>query len=176
LAGQAFGLDLKPSLTPSKPAPPPARPVTPAPVSTVPVAKPDAAKDAAKPTAKESEAAPVTLAKFANASAVQADFKGIQVIHAEFVTRGPRDFLEVKLAGAEGKTDAMSHVRLCDVEGKAIGYLKVYLHARGTSFDLKVMEADPARRRALMERTHSIQFQGVEKGEALLSGVCKRLP
>ena len=80
----------------------------------------------------------------------------------------------MKLVGAEGEADALCHVRLIDGEGKAIGYLKAYLHAKGTSFDLAAMEKDPAKRRALLERTQSIQFQGVDKSQAVLPAVCRR--
>ena len=99
LAGSALGLDLKPSLAPTKPAAPatPARPVAPAPVAPVPVAKKETAK---AETAKESEPAAVALAKFANEASVRADYQGIQVLLAGFVARGSREFLEVKLAGA----------------------------------------------------------------------------
>ena len=175
LAGSAMGLDLKPSLAPSKPATPatPARPVAPAPVAPVPVAKKETAK---AEVAKESEPASVALAKFANEATVRADYQGIQVLLAGFVARGPRDFLEVKLAGVEGKAEALCHVRLLNAEGKAIGYLKAYLHAKGTSFDLAMVERDPAKRRAMLERTLSIQFQGVDKNEQVLTAVCRRVP
>ncbi len=179
LAGSAWGLDLKPTLAPSKPAAPAtpvARPVAPA--APVPVAKKETAKaePAKTEAAKESEPAAVALAKFANEAAARTDYPGIQVLLAGFVARGPRDFLEVKLAGAEGKADALCHVRFLSAEGKAIGYLKAYLHAKGTSFDLAAVEKDPAKRRALLERTLSIQFQGVDKNEAVLSAVCRRIP
>ena len=110
LAGSAMGLDLKPSLAPSKPAapaPPVTRPAAPA--APVPVAKKETAK---AEVAKESEPAAVALAKFANEATVRADYQGIQVLLAGFVARGPRDFLEVKLAGVEGKAEALCHVRL----------------------------------------------------------------
>lgn len=180
LAGSAMGLDLKPSLAPSKPATPatPARPVAPAPVAPVPVAKKETAKaePAKAEAAKDSEPAAVALAKFANEATVRADYQGIQVLLAGFVARGPRDFLEVKLAGVEGKAEALCHVRLLNAEGKAIGYLKAYLHAKGTSFDLAMVERDPAKRRAMLERTLSIQFQGVDKNEQVLTAVCRRVP
>ena len=116
------------------------------------------------------------MAKFANEASVRADYQGIQVLLAGFVARGPRDFLEVKLAGVEGKAEALCHVRLLNAEGKAIGYLKAYLHAKGTSFDLATVERDPAKRRALLERTLSIQFQGVDQNEQVLPAVCRRVP
>jgi hypothetical protein len=165
LASAAFGLDLKPSLTPSKPAAPTVRPAAPPAAAPAPVAKPEA---------KEPETPPVILAKFPNGAEVVAQYKGIQVQLAGFVARGSRDFLEVKLVGADGEADALCHVRLLDAEGKAIGYLKAYLHAKGTSFDLTAMEKDPAKRRALLERTRSIQFQGVDKSQAVLPAVCRR--
>jgi len=167
LASAAFGLDLKPSLAPSKPAAPAAPPVRPAvaPAAPAPVAKPES---------KEPESPPVILAKFPNGAEVVTQYKGIQVLLAGFVARGSRDFLDVKLAGAEGEADALCHVRLLDADGKAIGYLKAYLHAKGTSFDLTAMEKDPAKRRALLERTRSIQFQPVDKSQAVLPAVCRR--
>ncbi|MFM7241970.1 MAG: hypothetical protein ACKO3A_07765 [Opitutia bacterium] len=181
LAGSALGLDLKPSLAPSKPAAPanpPARPATPAPVAPVPAVKKDTGK-AESPKAeatKEAEPAVLPLAKFANDVSVRADYRGIQVLGAGFVARGPRDFLEVRLAGAEGKAEALCHVRLLNAEGKAIGYLKAYLHAKGTTFDLASVERDPAKRRAVLERTLSIQFQGIDQNEQVLPAVCRRVP
>lgn len=166
LAGSAFGLDLKPSLAPSKPAAPVARPAVAPPVAPAPATPTE--------TSKGPEAPPVILAKFLNGSEILTQYKGIQIPLAGFVARGPRDFLEVKLVGAEGEADALCHVRLIDGEGKAIGYLKAYLHAKGTSFDLAVMEKDPAKRRALLERTQSIQFQGVDKSQGVLPAVCRR--
>jgi hypothetical protein len=166
LASPVFGLELKPSLAPSKPAAPVARPVVAAPAAPAPAAKPAAAI--------EPETPPVILAKFPGAGEVLANYKGIQVTLAGFVARGSRDFLDVKLVGAEGEADALCHVRLLDADGKAIGYLKAYLHAKGTSFDLAAMEKDPVKRRAVMERTQSIQFQGVDKSQAVLPVVCRR--
>lgn len=166
LTSALFALDLKPSLTPNKPAAPVARPA---------VATPSAPASAPKPEApKESESPSVTLARFPSASTLQADYKGIQVTLAGFVARGAHDFLEVKLTGTEGGADALCHVRLLDAEGKPIGYLKAYLHAKGTSFDLVALEKDPAKRRALLERTQSILFQAVDKSQTVLSADCRR--
>jgi hypothetical protein len=181
MAGSALGLDLKPSLAPSKPAAPAnpsARPASPPPVAPVPVVKKETGKAEAPKAeaAKEAEPAAIALAKFANEASARADYQGIQVLAAGFVARGPRDFLEVKLAGAEGKAEALCHVRLLNAEGKAIGYLKAYLHAKGTTFDLATVERDPAKRRAVLERTLSIQFQGIDKNEQVLPVVCRRVP
>jgi len=167
LAGPVFGLDLKPSLAPAKPAVPAGRPAVATPVAPAPTVKPEAAK--------EPEVPPVILARFAGSATPLSDYKGIQVTLAGFVARGARDFLEVKLVGAEGGADALCHVRLLDADGKPIGYLKAYLHAKGTSFDLVAVEKDPVKRRALLERTQSVQFQGVDKSQAILAADCRRL-
>lgn len=165
-ASSLFALELKPSLAPTKPAAPVARPA---------VATPAAPASAPKPEApKETESSPIILARFPSVSTLQADYKGIQVTLAGFVARGAHDFLEVKLTGTEGGADALCHVRLLDAEGKPIGYLKAYLHAKGTSFDLVALEKDPAKRRALLERTQSILFQGVDKSQTVLSADCRR--
>jgi len=162
----AFGLDLKPSLAPAKPANAPARPVA------VPVATPVAAP---KPeAAKEPEVAPVVAAKFANPTPVVPDLKVLQVPLVGFVDRGSRTFLEFKLIGAENGADALCHVRLLDAEAKPIGYLKAYLHAKGTSFDLAVVEKDPVKRKALLERTQAILIQGVDKAQGIMATECRR--
>jgi hypothetical protein len=38
------------------------------------------------------------------------------------------------------------------------------------------VERDPAKRRAVLERTLSIQFQGVDQNEQVLPAVCRRVP
>lgn len=161
-----FGLDLKPSLAPAKPANAPVRPVA------APVASPVAAP---KPDApKEPESPPVVVAKFTNPTPVVPELKALQVPLVGFVDRGARTFLEFKLLGAENGADAVCHVRLLDAEGKPIGYLKAYLHAKGTSFDLAVVEKDPAKRKALLERTQAILIQGVDKSQGIMATECRR--
>lgn len=165
-SGVAFGLDLKPTLAPTKPANAPARPVA-VPVSAPVVApKPDAPK--------EPEAPPVIVAKFANPTPVVPDLKALQVPLVGFVERGARTFLEFKLLGAENGADALCHVRLLDADAKPIGYLKAYLHAKGTSFDLAVVEKDPVKRKALLERTQAILIQGVDKAQGIMATECRR--
>lgn len=162
----AFGLDLKPTLAPAKPANAPARPVA------APVATPVAAPKSDAP--KEPDAPPVVVAKFANATPIVPDLKAIQVALVGFVERGSRSFLEFKLVGAEGGADAVCHVRLLDADAKPIGYLKAYLHAKGTSFDLAVVEKDPVKRKALLERTQAILIQGVDKTQGIMATECRR--
>jgi hypothetical protein len=162
----AIGLDLKPSLAPAKNAPVPARPVA-APTST-PTTTP-------KPEApKEPEVAPVVVARFANPTPIVPDLKAIQIALVGFVDRGSRSFLEFKLVGAENGADALCHVRLLDADAKPIGYLKAYLHAKGTSFDLAVVEKDPVKRKALLERTQSILIQGTDKTQGIMATECRR--
>ena len=162
----AFGLELKPTLAPSKPANAPVRPVAAPVASPVAVPKPDAPK--------EPEAPPVVVAKFANPTPMVPELKALQVPLVGFVERGARTFLEFKLQGAESGADALCHVRLLDAEGKPIGYLKAYLHAKGTSFDLAVVEKDPAKRKAMLERTQAILIQGVDKSQGIMATECRR--
>jgi hypothetical protein len=166
LTSFAFGLDLKPSLAPTKPASGPARV---APAAAAPVAAPKAE------VPKEPEAPPVIVAKFTNAATILPEVKAIQIPLVGFVDRGSHNFLDFKLVGAVNGQDALCHVRLLDEDGKPIGYLKAYLHEKGYSFDLAAVEKDPAKRKALLAKTQAILIQGVDKTQGVLSAECRRL-
>jgi hypothetical protein len=166
LAAAAYGLDLKPTLVPTRPSNAPVRPVAAPTAAPTVTPKPDAVK--------EPETPPVIVAKFANATPIVPDLKAIQISLVGFVDRGSRSFLEFKLVGTENGADALCHVRLLDADAKPIGYLKAYLHAKGTSFDLAVVEKDPVKRKALLERTQSILIQGTDKGQGIMATECRR--